>query len=144
MQRAAAKAVGAAVPDPSAWVLGVDTVVELDGREYGKPTNRAAAEAALRALSGLEHHVYSAHCLWRARDGRQQTRLAAATVRFLPLSDARLDAYLATGAWRGKAGAYGIQDPAADFIELVEGDLDTVVGLSVRAVRQLLREAGES
>jgi septum formation protein len=68
--------------------------------------------------------------------------VAASDVTFAALTDADIAAYVATGEWQGKAGAYAIQGRASAFAEVIRGDLDTVVGLSLRTVRRLLREAG--
>src|SRR5690606_27422631 len=118
--------------------LGVDTVVDLDGEEFGQADSPDAARAMLERLAGRDHLVHTGHCLVRTTDGARFTELTTAAVRFLPLDAAALDRYVASGLWRGKAGAYGIQDADATFARLVRGDLDTVVGLSVRAVRTLL------
>jgi septum formation protein len=124
------------------FVLGVDTVVALDGVEAGQPADADAARATLQRLAGREHEVHTAHCLLARDRGRRVEAVASARVRCAPLSPARLERYLATGAWRGKAGAYGIQDPECDFMELVAGERDAVIGLSVRCVRELLAALG--
>ena len=144
LARAVAKARGAVLPDGAidgAPVLGVDTVVALDGREYGKPVDAAAAAATLTALAGRCHDVHTAHCVVPSGGGRAATAVTSAVVRIASVEGEPLRCYLATGDWRGKAGAYGIQDAGADFAELVAGELDTVVGLSVAAVRALLERA---
>jgi septum formation protein len=139
--RARRKALGAVIAAADALVLGVDTVVDLDGVELGKAQDRAQAEQYLRRLLGREHAVHTAHCLVRGRDGRCFERTATARVRFAAASDAALARYLDSENWRGKAGAYGIQDEAQDFIALAGGELDTVVGLSIAGVRALLAAA---
>ncbi len=126
-------------------VLGVDTVVACDGFEFGKAADREAAQRSLRALSGREHRVHTAIHLflpWRAAPGDGVARIDTAVVRFDPLDEERLGAYLDSGAWQGKAGAYGIQDPEQDFVHLVDGDLETVIGLATRSVRELLEALG--
>ena len=138
--RARAKATGApAAPGP---ILGVDTVVAVDDLELGKPCDRAAAEAMLHRLGGREHRVWTGHCLVLPGSRRCLERLVGARVRFQALDEAARAAFLDSGTWRGKAGGYGIQDPEAWFAELVEGDLDTVIGLHVATVRELLEAAG--
>lgn len=140
-QRARSKAEGASLPPRlDAPVLGVDTVVEIDGIELGKPKDRAAAAATLARLSGRVHLVHSAHCLFDPRTNRRLERVATAEVRCAPLGAETLRRYLDSGQWKGKAGAYGIQDPEQDFMELVCGDLDTVIGLHVPSVVRLLAE----
>jgi septum formation protein len=123
-------------------VLGVDTVVDLDGVELGKPRDAEEARRMLLRLAGRDHRVHTAHCLVDARRGRIVERLTSATVTCRQPACDELEAYLASGEWRGKAGAYGIQDGAQGFLALVDGDFDTVVGLSVVAVRSLLADLG--
>lgn len=141
--RARSKAVGAQPIGPPGLILGADTLVVVSGRELGKPRHRAHAAAMLEALSGREHEVITALCL-AAHPGRTCIEgRASARVRCRPLARAEREAYLDTGAWRGKAGAYGIQDAAGDFMALAEGELDTVIGLPVALLRQLLVRAGD-
>lgn len=139
--RARRKAQGATGTPRGGLVLGVDTVVDLDGLELGKAQDREQAERSLRRLLGREHAVHTAHCLVRTDDGWCSERLTTARVRFAAASDAELARYLDSEHWRGKAGAYGIQDEAQSFIELAHGELDTVIGLSIAAVRELLAAA---
>ncbi len=141
--RATRKGNGAAVPDARVPVLAVDTVVDLDGRELGKPRDRAEAERMLRALAGREHRVHTAHYLRHAASGRNALRVASAEVVCAPADEPALRRYLDSGQWRGKAGSYGVQDDAQRFFRVVAGDFDTVVGLHVPAVHALLRELAE-
>lgn len=141
-QRAERKAVGAIRPvaaPPAVPVLAVDTVVDLDGVEIGKAADRDAAAALLARLAGRDHHVHTAHCLVGS-DGVVRARMSSARVRCARPDAAALQVYLDSGQWRGKAGGYGIQDPAQQFLQLVEGAFDTVVGLHLPAVHALLAE----
>lgn len=122
-------------------VLGVDTVVDLDGVELGKPRDRDDAAALLRRLLGREHRVHTAHCLVRP-GGAVAEEVASASVRCRVPGDGELQRYLDSGQWRGKAGGYGLQDPAQTFLSLASGSFDTVVGLHVAAVRRLLAAPG--
>ncbi|MBL8736010.1 MAG: Maf family protein [Planctomycetes bacterium] len=142
IERAARKALGAIVPDPRIPVLAVDTVVDLDGEELGKPADREQAEGMLRRLAGRRHAVHTAHCLWLPASGARSEALHSAVVACGPLDTKRLARYLDSGQWRGKAGSYGVQDDTQDFFRLVEGSFDTVVGLHVPAVRALLGQLG--
>lgn len=140
--RARSKAAHANVPAGCLLpVLGVDTVVDVDGIELGKPEDRADAAAMLARLSGRLHRVHTAHCLIDPRSGRCRELLASAEVRCAALTGAQLKRYLDANDWRGKAGAYGIQDPTQDFMALASGDFDTVVGISLAAVVRLLAAA---
>jgi septum formation protein len=136
--RARRKALGASVPDPSVPVLGVDTVVDLDGQELGKPRDRAEAERMQRRLAGRDHRVHTAHALVDPASGRVVEELASAVVACRCPDEAELARYLDSGEWRGKAGSYGIQDGSQTFLRLTAGSFDTVVGLHVDAVRRLL------
>lgn len=128
---------------PPGLVLGVDTVVALGERDLDQPRDAAAARETLRALSGRTHEVWTALCLepHPARGDRRFEALARALVRFAPLDEARIERHVANGAWRGKAGGYGIQDEGVDFATLVEGARDTVIGLPVATLRELLAHA---
>jgi septum formation protein len=112
-----------------AVVLGVDTLVEVDGLVLGKPAGEAQARSHLAALSGRTHAVHSGLCL-RAR-GRDHVRRAVSLVTFAPLGPADLDWYIATGEWRGRAGAYAVQGRGAALVREVRGDFQNVVGLPV-------------
>lgn len=143
LQRATRKGEGAIVVAAAVPVLAVDTVVDLEGRELGKPRDRDDAERMLRALAGRTHRVHTAHWLgWPGR-GPGTTRLCTAEVSCGEPDAAGLERYLASGQWRGKAGSYGLQDDAQSFFRVVVGSFDTVVGLHVAAVRDLLQQSGE-
>jgi septum formation protein len=110
-------------------VLGVDTVVALDGRMYGKPDGPEQAAATLRHLSGREHTVISGLSLIDG-DG-ERTAVARTGVRFRSLTDAAIAAYVDTGEWRGRAGGYAIQGRGALLVAEIHGDYLNVVGLPV-------------
>lgn len=141
LARARRKGLGARPPQPTVPVLAVDTVVDLDGVELGKPRDRAAAERMLRRLFGRTHRVHTAHSLSLPAIGWHAERLASATVRCEAPPEDELRRYLDSDQWVGKAGSYGLQDPAQGFFVLREGAFDTVVGLHVAAVRELLAAA---
>jgi septum formation protein len=107
--------------------LGVDTAVVLEGRPFGKPAGRADAERMLRELSGRTHTVVSGLCLL-VRELEELAHAETAVV-FRPLSGDDLDTYLASGEWRGRAGAYAIQGLGGRLVERIEGDYLNVVGL---------------
>lgn len=121
-------------------LLGVDTVVDLGGIELPKPKDRAEADAMLRRLAGRSHFVHTAHCLFDPETGWSEVAVASATVACGPVVEHELQAYLDSGDWRGKAGAYGIQDGSQSFLRLVNGPFDAVVGLHVASVRRLLAQ----
>lgn len=121
-------------------ILAADTIVELEGELLGKPGSPEAAGAMLRRLSGREHRVYSGLCLRRGErvlEGCEMTR-----VRFRPLGDREIDAYVATGEPLDKAGAYGYQGRASLFVEGIEGDFFNVMGLPLCRLGRMLKELG--
>jgi septum formation protein len=117
-------------------VLGVDTVVTLGGRLYGKPADAGEARATLAALAGRTHAVISAVALV-GLDAAPQTTVARTAVRFRDFDDATLDWYLARGEWRERAGGYAIQGAGAALAASLEGDHTNVVGLPVPALLAL-------
>lgn len=123
-----------------AVTLGVDTTVHLDGRVYGKPEDADGAARMLEELAGRTHEVLSGVCLL-GRDfatlGHEVTR-----VTFRPLAPLELDAYLASGEWQGRAGAYAIQGLGGRLVRRIEGDYSNVVGLpAALLVTELERHA---
>lgn len=134
LENAYRKAAGAGA-HPSAVVLGVDTIVALGARIYGKPADRAAAGETLRALSGRRHAVISGVCLIEGE--RVRTAAARTLVEFRELSEAAIDSYLNCGEWRGRAGGYAIQGRGALLVRVIEGDYLNVVGLPVAALVDL-------
>lgn len=121
-------------------VLGADTIVCLEGKILGKPKNAAEASAMLHALSGKKHTVYTGMAL--IQDDRELCDTAAADVWFRPMEEGEIDAYIATGSPLDKAGAYGAQDLAALFVERIEGEFYTVVGLPMCGLGKLLAAFG--
>jgi septum formation protein len=117
-------------------VLGADTTVTLDGQILAKPENPADAARMLRLLSGRSHHVITGVAVVT----RASTEVAAEVtgVRFLSLSDAEIQAYVASGEPMDKAGAYAIQGRAARWIPRIEGCYFNVVGLPIALVTALL------
>ncbi len=119
-------------------VLGVDTVVALDDRIYGKPDGPEQALDTLRQLAGREHTVVSG--LSVIHGDVERSAVARTGVRFRPLSDAELAAYVDTGEWRDRAGGYAIQGRGALLVSEIHGDYLNVVGLPVA---ELVRIAPE-
>jgi septum formation protein len=116
-------------------VLGVDTLVALDGRIWGKPADEDAARETLMALAGRTHDVVSGVAL--VRQGEPATAIEVSRVTFHALDDAVIDWYLASGEWRGRAGGYAIQGRGGVLVARVEGDYLNVVGLPVGALAGL-------
>jgi septum formation protein len=108
-------------------VLGVDTAVVLDGRIFGKPSDRDEAAEMLKALSAQTHTVVSGVCLLGASVTVRKSE--ATDVRFRRLTSAALETYLESGEWEGRAGAYAIQGLGGRLVERIDGDYLNVVGL---------------
>ena len=121
-------------------VLSADTTVALGRRILGKPADAAEAAAFLFALSGRRHRVVTAVAV--RRGDRVWERDVVSQVRMKSLSNDEVNAYLATGDWRGKAGGYGIQGPAGAFIPWISGSFPAVVGLPLTETAGLLQAAG--
>jgi len=117
-------------------VLGVDTVVALGARMYGKPIEPGDAEDTLWALSARTHTVISGVCLIDG-DGRARTAAAETTVTFRSLNDDLIAWYVSSEEWRDRAGGYAIQGRGAALIERIEGDYTNVVGLPVVTVLEM-------
>jgi septum formation protein len=116
-------------------VLGVDTVVSLGREIFGKPRDAGHAAQMLGALAGRRHMVVSGVCL--IEGDRVRTAAAYTSVEFRALDDAAIAAYVQTGEWSGRAGAYAIQGRGATLVRRIEGDYLNVVGLPVPALLDL-------
>jgi septum formation protein len=128
---------------PSAHLtIGADTVVDLDGRALGKPRDDADARAMLAALSGRSHQVHTAFALRDPSGCVAAVEAVSTRVRFAALDAATIDAYVAGGDGRDKAGAYGIQGFAATLVERIDGDYFTVVGFPLAAFARALPRLG--
>ena len=125
-----------AAAEPRIAVLGADTTVTLDNHILGKPEDAADAARMLRLLSGRTHRVITGVSLVSAVG--VQTAAEVTAVQFLTLSDAEIEAYVATGEPMDKAGAYAIQGRAARWIPRIEGCYFNVVGLPIALVATLL------
>jgi septum formation protein len=123
---------------PCEAVLGVDTLVTLDGVIYGKPADESQARATLRALSGATHRVLSGVAL--LLDGEERTALASTEVRFRELDEALLSWYVAQGEWRERSGGYAIQKGGSLLVREVRGDYENVVGLPLATLLDLQPE----
>jgi septum formation protein len=135
IENAYRKAAGVASPDDDSPVLGVDTMVTIGSRIYGKPRDREHARETLEALAGRRHVVLSGICL--IERGRTRTAAARTLVDLRPLDARMIDWYLDTGEWRERAGAYAIQGRGALLVSSIEGDYLNVVGLPVAALAEL-------
>jgi len=125
---------------PLAPILCSDTTVALGRTIYGKPEDAEDAARMLAELSGHEHRVLTAVALQVG--AKRLTALSVSRVRFAELTPAQIGAYVASGEPMGKAGAYGIQGPVAQYVENLNGSYTGIMGLPLYETAQLLRAAG--
>ena len=122
---------------PGAVVIGSDTIVVKDGKILGKPKNREEARMMLETLSGADHQVITGLCI--LSDKREYRNVSVSDVTFSLLSEEEIQAYLESGEADDKAGAYGIQGLAGNFITGIRGDYYAIMGLPVSMIYQELK-----
>lgn len=152
---------------PDVLVLGCDSVLDFQGRVLGKPADRDQAALRWRQMRGRSGVLHTGHCLIRlgspAPDGRdpdssapddrgpdgqdpgrdrRAEAVAATTVHFASITDAEIEAYVRTGEPTQVAGAFTIDGLGGPFVESVQGDPGTVIGLSLPLLRRMLAEVG--
>lgn len=137
LSRRKAQAVAARHAD--SVILAADTVVFCD-KVLGKPHSDEEARRMLAMLSGRWHSVYTGVTMIDTHSGRLLSRADATRVHFVPLTQGEIDAYVATGETRDKAGAYAIQGRGGMLIDRIEGSYSNVVGLPMALVRSMLLE----
>jgi septum formation protein len=135
LENAFRKASAVAAKVSGELVLGVDTLVSLGARLYGKPADEEEARTMLSALSGRRHTVVSGICL--ITNGSPRTAAASTAVEFRALDATLIDWYMSSGEWRERAGAYAIQGRGAALVAGIEGDFLNVVGLPVTTLLEL-------
>lgn len=128
---------------PGDVILAADTIVALDGIKLGKPADADDAKRMLRMLSGREHTVSTGVCIIVGEKDTSvplsiKSFFETTKVEFFELSDAEIDAYVATGEPMDKAGAYGIQGLGRALVKRLDGDYFNVVGLPVARVLRML------
>ena len=135
-QLARGKCLAVAAKHPGAVVIGCDTVVDVQGEVFGKPHSAEDAKRMLRALSGATHQVHTGVCI--AKDGHVEAFVDSCKVTFFPIPEEEIDFYAATEEPYDKAGAYAIQGRAALWLDRIEGDYYTIMGLPVSRTVQLV------
>ncbi len=136
-ENAMLKAWAAANECGDAVIIAADTVVAIDNRLMGKPADAVEAASMLRQLSGITHSVYTAVCLIDTATGAMTCGQRTSLVTFGEIDNEDINAYIETGEPLDKAGAYGIQGLGGMFVEKIDGDYGTVVGLSLPLLREL-------
>ncbi|MEM7487953.1 MAG: Maf family protein [Pseudomonadota bacterium] len=139
-ERITAAKLDAVAAGPDDIVICADTTVAVGRRILGKPADADEARAFLCLVSGRRHRVTTA--IGVRRGDRRWHRTSVSSVKVKSLSEKEISGYLATGDWRGKAGAYAIQGPAAALVSWIEGSHSAIVGLPLHETANLLRAAG--
>ena len=127
---------------PGRWVLGADTIVVCGGELLGKPDDVADARRMLELQAGRATDVITGVCVLRRVERVRRMIGHEVTTVWMRNAPGEREAYLSSGDWRGKAGAYGIQDVADRLVDCIEGSFSNVVGLPRTLVRRMLREVG--
>ena len=140
-RKCAAVAARADMP-PDALVLGCDSVLELDGEALGKPHDADEAVRRWRAMRGRVGVLHSGHCLREVASDRVAAATGSTVVHFADVSDAEIEAYVATGEPLHVAGAFTIDGLGGAFVTGIEGDHHNVVGVSLPLLRELVLELG--
>lgn len=141
-RRKAAAAAAALDPAERAVVVGCDSLLEFAGRVHGKPGSAAEATERWRQLRGHTGILHTGHCVITLPGAATAAAVASTTIHFGSPDDTEIDAYVATGEPLRVAGAFTIDGLGAVFVERIDGDHGTVVGLSLPMLRHLLAEVG--
>ena len=137
---AKASAVSSALDD--GVVIGCDSMLDLDGRGYGKPSSAPEAIARWREMSGKSGTLLTGHCVIDVPSGRRAESVAATTVRFGTPTDDEITTYVATGEPLDMAGAFTIEGLGGWFVDSIDGDHNNVIGISLPLLRRLLADLG--
>jgi septum formation protein len=124
------------------WILGADTIVFIDNRILGKPSNVNEAQEMLTLLRGRCHKVLTAFCLLNVSTSATIKRIVESRVKIKNLTDKEIEEYLKTGEPLDKAGAYAVQGIGNFMVESIEGSYTNVVGLPMEELKVALEEVG--
>lgn len=134
------KANSVAVKHEDAIVIGADTIVEIEGEILGKPKSREGAKRMMEKLRGKTHKVITGFSIIDLSSDKKYMDYEVAEVVFKDLSDEEIEAYLNKAEYMDKAGAYGIQEEAALFVEKIEGDYLNIVGFPISKIYTVLKD----
>jgi septum formation protein len=126
----------------NSWVIGADTIVYIDNRILGKPTDIHEARKMLLLLSGRCHKVATAFCFFNSATGEEIKRVAGSMVKIKNLTNKEIEDYLKSGEPFDKAGAYAVQGIGGFMVEKIEGSYTNVVGLPMEEFQKVLEETG--
>jgi septum formation protein len=139
---ARAKAAAVASMRQDGVVIGCDSLLDLDGRALGKPGSADEAAARWREMSGRTGTLVTGHCVIDAATGQQAAAVAATKVRFGSPSEQEVAVYVASGEPLTVAGAFTLDGRGGWFVEEIDGDYGTVLGVSLPLLRRLLADLG--
>jgi septum formation protein len=142
LAEAKASVVAARPEAHGALVIGCDSVLDLDGAALGKPADAEEATARWKSMRGRAGTLQTGHCVYDTVSGRYASATASTVVRFGEPTDEEVAAYVATGEPLHVAGAFTLDGRSAPFIEGIDGDHGTVIGISLPLVRRLLARLG--
>ncbi len=137
---AQAKAAAVAASREDGLVIGCDSLLDLDGRPLGKPGSAAEAAARWQEMSGRTGTLVTGHCVINAATGQQAAAVAGTRVRFGAPSQQEIAAYVASGEPLAVAGAFTLDGRGGWFVDGIDGDHGTVLGVSLPLLRRLLAE----
>lgn len=126
------------------WVLGADTLIQIDNKIIGKPQNHEQAIEYLSLLQGRSHSVITAIVLYNGRSHETTSKISKTNITFAPMSKEEIEWYVETGEWHGAAGGYRIQSLASCFISKIEGSYSGAVGLPIFELYDILKSQGYS
>jgi septum formation protein len=141
---AQAKAAAVACGQADGLVIGCDSLLDLDGRALGKPASAREAAARWREMSGRTGTLVTGHCVINAGTGQRAAAVAATRVRFGSPSEEEIAAYIASGEPLAVAGGFTLDGRGGWFVDGIDGDHGTVLGVSLPLLRRLLAELGVS
>ena len=139
---AAAKASAVAASLDEGIVIGCDSMLDVDGRAYGKPADLVEAAARWHEMSGRSGTLYTGHCVIDAGTGKRVEAVAGTTVRFATPTEEEISAYVFTGEPLGMAGGFTIEGLGGWFVESIDGDHNNVIGISLPLLRGLFGSLG--
>jgi septum formation protein len=135
---ALAKAKNVAAEFPDRLVIGADTVIDFDGQIIGKPRSAKEAKEITRKLFSRPHKVITAVAIVQLSNGFEMVKSDTTIVYPKKMTDKQIAKHIKGGSWRGKAGAYAIQETGDEFVEKIDGSLTNVMGLPMELLQQML------
>lgn len=140
LAKSKAKLVAEGIND--AYVLGCDSVLEFDGEIFGKPHDSETATTRWKRMRGRTGVLHSGHCLIDTRAEQKLTRSSKTTVHFADVTDGEIAAYVESGEPLSMAGGFSVEGLGGPFIDRIDGDHGTVLGVSLPMLRQMLTTWG--